>query len=171
MKIYTLPLYLFLLFLILTNGCLCENEDADADDGLTWKPCLNIDPVEKVFTFDVYAKYRILDEPIQSEGMVTVRVETDDYTLKEEKDDKCKYEYDSHNYYFTENFNSVGKAVVKTSAFTFDNKYDKVYFKITVHFPHSTDVDQFANTRYGSAKYDSETSYVMTFSYISEYDL
>jgi hypothetical protein len=171
MRIFKLSVYLFLTFILITNGCLCENEDVDADDGLEWKPCVNIDPVAREFTFDVYAKYRALDEPMQSEGMVTVKVEMEDYMLKEEKDGKCKYEYESTNYYFTENFNNVGKALVKTSAFTFDNENDRLNFAITVHLSSSTDVDQFANTRYGSAKYNSENSYVLVFSYISEYDL
>lgn len=162
-----------MFLLLLTNGCICEHEYGDADDeDLYVKPCAPVDPtVNKVFTFEIHGKYRTSGEPIQNEGSVTVGVEMDDYSLQSEMDGQCKYKLDINKSYYTEDFDTGGKAVINTVGFNFDNKYDKLYFNITVHFPHSSDVDQFANTQYGTAKYDSENNYILFFSYISEYDL
>ena len=163
-----LLIYLVLGILISTYGCHCLGGDPEPI-GLK---CVEIDKVTKNFNFDILAKYRFNNEPIQSEGNATVIIDFYDYNLVEEQeDDICLYEVNSMKETYTENFDSNGKVTITLPATEFDNKWDNAYFTIFVHFPVSTDVDLFANTKYAVAKYDSDENYVVLFSYLSEDDL
>lgn len=162
----------FLFFLILIiNGCNCGN--ADPDDDLVLKNCADIDKVSKKFTFEIYAKYRYNNEPIQNEGEVIVYATIIDYIYSKHhvNESFCFYEESVITDNYVKNFDQSGKAIITLDEFEFDNKYDRIFFYVQVSFPSTSDIEAFANTQYGAARYDSPESSVLFFSYKSDLDL
>jgi hypothetical protein len=170
MNIAKITLYGMLFSLLFVQGC--DGCYGDAEEGVKL-PCQNIDPISKEFTFEVYAKYRYNNQPIQGEGQATVVLTWEKYLFQDYHNQEiCIYDVpDRVKFVFTQNFDESGKAIVKADPLLFKTKYDKAYFSVSVNFPHTSDIDQFINTEYGTAKFDSEETYILFFSYLSENDL
>ena len=165
MKIIRANIYFFLFLILITGGCDCDEDE--------WKgKCLEIEKVTKSFTFEIWGKYRLNNEPIQSDGSVTLYIsntvyEKDGVTT----DGNCKYLIHYNKYKATINFNEYGLAVITTREYVFDNKYDKIIIQFTVQFPDSTHPTDVANSKTITVNHESDEYTIMNFNYLSKNDL